>query len=86
MAADAGTRRGAQGQAAESGRRRVQETSRWLALCTGRGGVGRVKIKRDSKRNGYGCGGGRKKEGNNNSENGRRKRWGGRARLKSNNK
>ena len=43
-AADAGMRRGAQGQAAEAGGRRVQTASRWAALRTNRGGGERVKI------------------------------------------
>ena len=64
----------------------MRSASRWAALCTGSGGGERVKIERYSKRNGYGWGGGRKEGGNNNPEKGRRKRWGGRARLKSNNK
>ena len=59
---------------------------RWAALCTGRGGEERVKIERSSKRNGYGWGGGRKEGEKKDQENGRRKRWGGRARVKSNNK
>ena len=85
-AADAGTWRGAQGQAAEASRRRVRVTSRWAALCTNRGVGEQVKIDRSSNRNGYGWGGVRKEEENNDPENGRRKRWGGRARLKSKNK
>ena len=79
-------RRRAQGRAAEAGRRRVRATSRWAALQTIRGGGEQVKINRDSKRNDYGWGGGRKEGKNNSKENWRRKRWGGRARLKSNNK
>ena len=42
-AEDAGTRRGAQGRAAEAGGWQVRETPRWAALCTGRGGGERVK-------------------------------------------
>ena len=79
-------RRRAQGRSAEAGGRRVWAASRWVALCTSRGGGERVKIKRDSNRNGYGWGGGRKEGGKNDPGNGRRKRWGGRARLKINNK
>ena len=45
-----------------------------------------MKIERASKRNVYGWGGGRKEGEKNDPENGRRKTWGGRARLKSNNK
>ena len=45
-----------------------------------------MKIERASKRNGYGWGGGRKEGGKNDTENGTGKRWGGRTRLKSNNK
>ena len=41
--ADAGTRNGAQGQAAEADGWRVRVTPRWAALCTGRGGGERVK-------------------------------------------
>ena len=59
-AVDAGTRRRAQGRAAEAGGRRVQTTSRWVALRTGRGGGERVKIERASKRNGYEWGRGSK--------------------------
>ena len=84
--ADAGIRHGAQGRASEAGGRRVRTTSRWAALRTRKVGGERVKIERDSKRNGYGWRGGRKEGGNNDLENRRRKRWGGRARLNSNNK
>ena len=45
MLEDAGTRRGAQVQAAEAGGRRVQATSRWAVLCTGRGGGERVNFR-----------------------------------------
>ena len=44
------------------------------------------EIERVSKMNGYGWGGGRKEGEKNDPENGRRKMWGKRARLKSNNK
>ena len=64
----------------------MRATSRWVALRNGRGGGERVKIERASKRNGYGRRGGRKEEENSDPENRRRKRWGGRARLKSKNK
>ena len=75
-----------QGRAAEAGRRRARETSRWAALRTGIGGGERLKIDRASKRNGYEQGGGRKEGVNNGTENGRRKMWGRRDRLNSNNK
>ena len=42
-AADAGTRRRAQGRAAEAGRWRVRAATRWAELCTGRRGGERVK-------------------------------------------
>ena len=42
-AADAGTWRGDQGQAAEAGGWQVWATYRWEALCTGRGGGELVK-------------------------------------------
>ena len=58
----------------------------WAAFSTGRGGRERVKIETASNRNGYGWGGGRKEGEKNDLENRIRKRWGGRARLKSNNK
>ena len=53
MVVDAVTRCGAQGRAAESGRCRVRATSRWAALCTGRGGGEKVKSGRASTMNGY---------------------------------
>ena len=81
-AADAGTRRGAQGRAAETGEWGVQTTSRWAAFRTGRGGGERVKNERASTMNGYGWGGGRRQGETNDPENDRRKRWGGRATLK----
>ena len=59
-AAGTGMRLGAQGQAAEAGGRRVRATSRWVALCTKRGVVERVKVERDSQRNGYRWVGGKK--------------------------
>ena len=81
-AADAGTRTGAQGQAAETVRWQVRATSCWAALRTGRGGGERVKNERASTMNGYGWGGGRRQGETNDPENDRRKRWGGRATLK----
>ena len=60
--------------------------SRWAALRTGRGGGYRLKIDRSSKRNGYKLGGVNKEGEKNDPENGRRKKWGGRAILNSNNK
>ena len=45
-----------------------------------------MKIEGAAKRNGYGWGGGRKEGETNELEKWRRKRWGGRDRLKSNNK
>ena len=78
-AADAGTQSGAQGQAAEAVRWQVQATSRWEALCTGRIGGEQVKRERASGMNGYGCERGRKEGETNNPENGRIKRWSGRA-------
>ena len=45
-----------------------------------------MKIERDSKRNGYGWGGGKKDGEKNDPENGRRKRCGGKDILKSKNK
>ena len=79
-------RHAARGSGTSGGGWRVRAASSWAALCTGRGGGVRVKIERASKRNGYGWGGGRKEGEKNDPENGRRKRWGGRARLKSNKK
>ena len=43
-AADAGTRRGAQGRTAEAGGWQMQAATRWEALCTGRGGWEQVKL------------------------------------------
>ena len=45
-----------------------------------------MKSERAPKKNGYGWGGGRKEGGNNDPEKRSRKRWGGRARLNSDNK
>ena len=64
----------------------MRVTSRWAEIRTRGRGWERVKIDRDSKRNSYGWGGGKKEGRKNDPENGRRNRWGGRARLKSNNK
>ena len=58
-AADAGTRRGAQGRAAEAGWFQVKGAPRWAALCTGRGVGERVK-QYALTRNGYGWGANRK--------------------------
>ena len=43
-ATDAGTRRGAQGRAAEADRWWVWATPRWLSICTGVGGGELVKL------------------------------------------
>ena len=45
--AEVGTRRGAQRRAVEAGGWRVRAMSRWTALCTGRGGGGRVKTEKN---------------------------------------
>ena len=50
-AAEAVTRRGAQGRAAEADGRQVRVSSRWAVLCTRRGGGERVKIERTLKIN-----------------------------------
>ena len=59
-AADAGTRRGAQGLASEADTRRVRAIPIWVALHTMIGGGEQVKIERDSKRNSYRWRGGKK--------------------------
>ena len=84
--ADSSTQRRAQVQVVEAGGLWVHATSRWAAIRTGRGGGGRVKIERSSTRNGYGWGGRGKEGEKKNTEKRRKKRWGGRAKLKSNNK
>ena len=76
---------GAQVRAAEASGWQVKATSIWVALRTVRVCEERVKTERDSKRNGYGWGGGKKQGRKNDKENRRIKRWYGRARLKSKN-
>ena len=83
-AADSGRGCGAQGQGAEAGMWRVQANPKWAALHTGRGGGERVKDEMVLMMNGYGWGGGRKEEETNDPENGRRKKWGRRDKLKCN--
>ena len=64
----------------------MQVTSRWEELFTGRGGGKHVKNERYLRMNVFIWRGGRKEGETNGPENGRRKRWGERARLKCNKK
>ena len=61
----------------------MRETSRWAALCTGRGGGDRVKNEGALMTNGYIWGGGSKVGETNNLENGRREKVGQKGYLKS---